>query len=221
MQRIYHIDHLDCYLQQKAQAAPYLQGFKMMDALSDFAFYQTGAVEVPVPATNSPDLDKFLAADMEQLWLYYCCGQGKDVSNRFISMPSQRTRILGVQLYTYKAAGFLQWGFNFYNSCLSVRQIDPYAVTDSDEAFPSGDPFIVYPGEKGEALECLRYMAMRQAMHDLRALELLESLAGRETVENLITEVAGGKITLTEYPRDKVFLPTLRRRVNEEIEKFS
>ena len=53
-----------------------------------------------------------------------------------------------------------------------------------------------------------------------RALELLESLVGRASVEKLIAEVAGGKITLAEYPRDKVFLPALRRRVNEEIEKF-
>ena len=215
-----HIEHLDCYLQQKGQAAPYLQGFKMMDALSDFAFYQTGAVEVPVPATNSPDLEKFLAADMEQLWLYYCCSQGKDVSNRFIAMPSQRTRMLGVQLYTYKAAGFLQWGFNFYNSRLSIRQIDPYAVTDSDEAFPAGDPFVVYPGEGGTALESLRYMNLRQAMHDLQALQLLESLAGREAVEKLIAETAGGPVTLDVYPRDKEFLPALRRKVNEAIETY-
>ena len=92
-------------------------------------------------------------------------------------------------------------------------------MTDSDEAFPAGDPFVVYPGEGGMALESLRYMNLRQAMHDLRALESLESLVGRASVEKLIAEVAGGKITLTEYPRDKVFLPTLRRRVNEEIEK--
>ena len=53
-----------------------------------------------------------------------------------------------------------------------------------------------------------------------QALESLESLVGRASVEKLIAEVAGGKITLAEYPRDKVFLPALRRRVNEEIEKY-
>lgn len=216
-----HNDHLNCYLQQKAQAAPYLQGFKMMDALSDFTFYRSGAVEVPVPSTTSPDLPLFMEANLPQLWLYYCCGQGKNVSNRFIDMPSQRTRILGVQLYLYDASGFLQWGFNFYNSQLSRRHIDPYGVTDGDEAFPAGDPFIVYPGENGEAVESLRYMNMRQAIHDLRALRLLESLVGRGPVVNLIAEMAGGTITLTEYPRGKDFLPALRQRVNEEIEKHS
>lgn len=215
-----HHDHLECYLQQRAQAAPYLEGFRMMDALSEFAFYRTGAVEIPVVATNSPDLEKFLAADMPELWMYYCCGQDRDVSNRFIAMPAARTRILGVQLYHYQVNGFLQWGFNFYNSQLSLRKIDPYAVTDSDEAFPAGDPFIVYPGEDGTAVESIRYMLMRQSMHDLRALELLETLAGRETVEKLIMEGVREPLTLTSYPKENAYLMRLRQRVNGEIEKY-
>ena len=208
-----------CKLKEKAQAQPYLEGFKMMDALSEFAFYSQGAVDYPVVATNSGDLPKFLAADMPELWLYYCCGQTKDVSNRFIAMPSARTRILGVQLYRYKVAGFLQWGFNFYNSVLSLKAIDPYRVTDADGAFPAGDPFIVYPGENGEPLESIRYMALRQAFHDLRALQLLESLAGRDTVEAIIAQGLEEELTLTRYPRNNAYLHDLRQRINAEIEK--
>ena len=210
---------LPCYLQEKGQATPYLEGFKMMDALSEFAFYEQGAVDYPVVASNSGDLPKFLGADMPELWLYYCCGQTKDVSNRFIAMPSSRTRILGVQLYRYKVAGFLQWGFNFYNSVLSQRRINPYEITDADGAFPAGDPFIVYPGENGEPLESIRYMALRQAFHDLRALQLLETLAGRDVVEAVIAEGLEKELTLTEYPRNNAYLHRLRQRVNEEIEK--
>ena len=210
---------LPCYLQEKAQVTLYLQGYKMMDALSEFSFYEQGAVEYPVVATNSHDLPKFLAADMPELWLYYCCGQTKDVSNRFIAMPSYRTRILGVQLYRYKVAGFLQWGFNFYNAVISLYHIDPFAITDGDRAYPAGDPFIVYPGEDGEPLESIRYMTLRQGLHDLRALQLLESLAGRETVEAIIAEGLEEELTLTNYPRNNVYLHDLRQRVNAEIEK--
>ena len=210
---------LPCYLQEKNQAAPYLEGFKMMDALSEFAFYEQGVVEYPVVASNSRDLPKFLAADMPEKWLYYCCSQTKDVSNRFIAMPSNRTRILGVQLYRYDISGFLQWGFNFYSSVLSLKKIDPYRVTDADGAFSAGDPFIVYPGENGEPLESIRYMALRQAFHDLRALQLLEELAGRDTVEAIIAEGLEGELTLTNYPRNNAYLHSLRQRVNEEIEK--
>ena len=210
---------LPCYLQEKAQVTPYLEGFKMMDALSEFAFYSQGAVEYPVVATNSEDLPKFLAADMPEKWLYYCCGQVKDVSNRFIAMPSARTRILGVQLYRYQVAGFLQWGFNFYNSVLSLKRINPYETADADGAFPAGDPFIVYPGEGGEPLESIRYMTLRQAFHDLRALQLLERLAGREAVEAIIAEGLEEELTLTRYPRNNAYLHDLRQRVNGEIEK--
>lgn len=214
-----HGDQLPCYLAEKQQAEPYLPGFVLMDALSDYEFYRQGVVEHPVVATNSGDLPKFLEAQVPDLWLYYCCGQQKDVSNRFIAMPSSRTRILGVQLYLYKIAGFLQWGFNFYNSQLSLRHIDPYAVTDGDGAFPAGDPFIVYPGEGGTVVESVRYMVFRQALHDLRALELLESLAGRALVKALIQENLDAAITLTCYPLENTYLPGLRARVNEEIER--
>ena len=210
---------LDTYLQEKAQVEPYIEGLPIMDALSEFEFYQTGAVEHPAVASDSDDVPKFLEAGVEDLWLYYCCGQGKDVSNIFMAMPSHRTRILGVQLYLYRIKGFLQWGFNFYNSCLSKRHIDPFAVTDADEAFQSGDAFIVYPGDGGEAWESIRYMALRQGLQDMRAMELLESMTDRETVEKLIMEGLEEPLTLKQFPRVNSYLPGLRQRINQEIEK--
>lgn len=213
------VDFIPTYLQEKAQVEPYLEGIKMMDALSHFEFYQQGAVDYPVPATNAGDLPLFLASDVPEKWVYYCCGQDKDVSNRFIAMPSARTRILGVQLYRYNINGFLQWGFNFYNSVLSRKRIDPFAVTDGCDTFQAGDPFIVYPGMDGQPLESIRFMVFRQAIQDMRALQLLEKLAGRELVEQLIAEGLEEELTLTRYPRDNAYLHILRQRVNAEIEK--
>lgn len=213
-----HGDMLETYLAQKAQVEPYIENMPIMDALSDFSFFEAGAVECPAVSTGSPDMDKFLA-NKKDLWMYYCCGPEKDGSNRFIAMPSARTRILGVQLYLYKAGGFLQWGFNFYNSQLSKKRIDPYAVTDSEESFPAGDAFVVYPGPDGDARESIRYMVLRQAMCDLRALELLESLVGREKVCSMIHEGLDEQITLMRYPHDNDYLMNLRVAVNSEIEK--
>ena len=62
-------------------------------------------------------------------------------------------------------------------------------------------------------------MTLRQGLHDLRALQLLESLAGRETVEAIIAEGLEEELTLTNYPRNNVYLHDLRQRVNAEIEK--
>ena len=95
-------------------------------------------------------------------------------------MPSARNRILGWQLYRHQIEGFLQWGYNFWFTFLSRRFIDPYAVTDSGEAFPSGDSFIVYPGENGEPVPSIRQLVFHEALQDMRALQLLESRIGRE-----------------------------------------
>lgn len=105
---------IDSYQKAKILAAPYLTEFPIIDALSDFSFYENGAVEHPIPAIDH--LEPFLAAEIPQLWTYYCVGQHRDVTNTFIAMPSSRTRILGLQLYQYKLKGFLQWAYNFYYS---------------------------------------------------------------------------------------------------------
>ena len=64
-------------------------------------------------------------------------------------MPRGRGRILGAQLWKHGAAGFLQWGFNFWYTALSKAVIDPFRVTDAGGAFPGGDGFSVYPGADG------------------------------------------------------------------------
>ena len=63
-------------------------------------------------------------------------------------------------------------------------------------------------------------MLMRQAMYDLRAMQLLESKIGREAVEAIINEDVDSKLTLANYPRTNAYLPTLRDKINREIEKF-
>ncbi len=210
-----HIDQLEDYRAAQKIVAPFLQGFHMMDALSDYDFYSTGAVEMPVCASNH--IEPFLEHHVDPLWTYYCTGQMQQVSNRFFSMPLARTRILGVQLYKFKIQGFLQWGYNFYNTQYSLEHINPYAVTDAGGAFPSGDAFVVYPGKNGKAEESLRLMAMDQAMTDLRALQKLESLAGRDFVMQLIEGELAQPITFKVYPKSAEYLIRLRNRVNEEI----
>ena len=139
------------------------------------------------------------------LWVYYCCAQSSLVPNRFFAMESARNRIMGVLMYLYGIKGFLHWGYNFYNSKFSLHPVDPYRVTHADYAFPSGDPFLVYPGP--------------DALLDLRALQLLEQLAGRAFVEELIYADAEMRpMTFRDYPRGAGYLLALRERVAAEIE---
>jgi hypothetical protein len=188
----------------------------LFDALSSFSFYQKGIVTHPVVSSNH--MEPFLEAGVKDLWAYYCCAQGVDVSNRFFAMPSYRNRILGVQLYLYEIKGFLHWGYNFYNSRYSISHINPYAITDSGESFPSGDPFLVYPGEGGKPYESIRLMILSEAMNDMRALQMLEGMTSREHVKQLIMGLAEGSITFKQYPRNSEFLVKLRAQVNKEIE---
>lgn len=155
----------------------------------------------------------FLDAGVEGLWVYYCVGGKGGASCRSISMPSARTRILGVQLYYHNIEGFLHWGYNFYNSRYSHMPLDPYQYTDSSYFTPAGDSFLVYPGHDGEAWGSLRLNAMREAIDDMRALSLFESRFGREATERLIMEGTEGELTFTHYPEGADYLIGLRERI--------
>lgn len=210
------MDHLESYRQAGAILKEHLSGFTFLDALSHYEFYKLGLVDVPVPANNR--IEPFLDAGVNPLWIYYCCGQGRDVSNRFFAMPSSRNRVLGTQLYKFGIRGFLHWGFNFWYSQHSIRPVDPFRVTDADMAFPSGDAFVVYPGPAGP-LDSIRWEVFREALQDLRALSLLDSLVGRErTLEVLEGELAE-KITFRSFPSDAGWMLGARDRINEEIRK--
>lgn len=209
-------EHLEAYQTARQEIDPYIKGFKTLDALSDYSFYERGLVEKPVPGTNH--IEPFLKAEVPGLWTYYCTAQSTEVSNRFMSMPSARNRILGVQLYKFGIEGFLQWGFNFYNSQYSLEHINPYAVTDAGSAFPSGDAFLVYPGEEKKPEESLRLMNLFHAMQDIRAMELLESMIGKDEVIKEMEKDLSEEITFKRYPTSDVWLLGFRERINDRIE---
>ena len=170
------MQHLSSYRSASDILRRHTGDIPVIDALSDFAFYEQGLVANPIPANNH--ITPFLEAGIPHLWTYYCCAQNRGVANRFFSMPSARSRILGIQLYLYDIAGFLQWGYNFWYTQNSRRRVDPFKETDAGYAFPGGDAFVVYPGPDGP-IESLRLKVIREAFQDLRALKLLESRIGK------------------------------------------
>ncbi len=148
----------------------------------------------------------------------YCCAQAAKVSNRFFAMSSVRNRMIGVQMYKYRIEGFLHWGYNFYNSALSKRSLDPYRVTDGDGAFPSGDAFTVYPGKDGKPEDSIRGEVFYMALQDMRALELLESMTSREHVMDILEEGLEKPLSFSEYPRSASYLLEMHEKVNREID---
>lgn len=205
------IKHLKRYKEAREILLSYISESKIIDALSDYEFYKTGAIKTPIVPNDK--IDVFLKNGTKNLWTYYCCEQGSEVSNRFIAMPSARNRILGLQLYKNNISGFLQWGFNFWFSQFSTKQINPYCDTQADGGFPAGDAFIVYPIENEEVVCSLRLFVFREAMQDYRALCLLEKLAGREEVLALLGDISGFKT----YPKSGEYILSLREKINRRI----
>ena len=224
-QAIFHISdepsarHFEKYAAARNLVAPLLEDFKIIDALSDYKFYESGVLPIPIPSTDH--IEPFLENSVPELWTYYCVGQSYLVSNNFFMLPSFRNRILGVQLYKYNIAGFLQWGYNFYNCYHSAYPVNPFYDTDADGTFPSGDAFVVYPGADGRPLGSLRLMVFQEALNDLRALKLLESMAGRPHVLAMIDEDLATPVTFSTYPQSDSYLLSLRAKVNAEIAKFA
>jgi hypothetical protein len=208
---------LESYQKASEIIQQYLHEFPIIDALSDYQFYEKGIVKNPIPANNY--IEPFLDHGVENLWTYYCCGQYKKVSNRFFSMPSFRNRVLGMQLYKYKLAGFLHWGYNFWYSQFSKKPIDPFKNTDANYSFPSGDAFIVYPGENGP-IESIRLEVLYEALQDVRALRLLEGYIGRNNVIELLEDKLEQEITFIEYPLDAQWYVQKREQINGEIKKW-
>lgn len=214
-----HVDHLELYSAAVSILRKHVKGFHICDALSNVDFYKSGLVSTPIPAEDH--IEPFVEAGVKPLWTYYCCGQLDKVSNRFLYMPSSRNRIMGTLLYRYDIAGFLQWGFNFYYSRHSLYPIDPFRLTDSDSAFPPGDPFMVYPGEDGTPLDSIHYEVFAQGLQDLRALRLLETKLSRKEIEAMLDRKSPEKrMSMKEYPRGEKAVLALRKMINDKIKKL-
>ncbi len=207
--------HYEIYKTEREMLEGLVPGNKIMDAMSHFEFCECGLCDNPVPITCA--VEAFQERGFQNLWCYYCCGPcDRGYSNRLMAMPSGRNRILGVQLYKYDIVGFLHWGFNFYYSQHSLRQINPFYETDADEAFQSGDSYMVYPGPDGP-IRSLRYEVFHDGLQDLRACKLLERYIGKDAVKAILDE--GCDIRFDQFPRTDDGVLAIRTRINNKLEE--
>lgn len=195
---------------------PLIGDIKILDAMSNINFYNMGLMDIPVCASDH--IEAFLEANIDELWTYYCCCQTNGVSNRFIAMPSTRTRAIGLHMYKYGIKGFLQWGYNFYYSTRSLYPINPLLTTSAGGGFPSGDSFSVYPyGD--DVLPSLRSIIFKDALQDVRLMKLAENLVGKDKIVALFENLAGCEVTFKHCPRNIDFYETLVKELKTVIEK--
>lgn len=205
-------EQLDGYIAAKNIVRAAIPDLPIIDALSHYEFYKSGAVERPVVAIDH--IQPFIDGGTKPLWGYYCCAQSVDVSNRFIAQSSYQNRAFAAPSWKHSLEGFLQWGHNFYNSQLSKRRVDPWHETDAGLAFPSGDPFSVYPGADGQPVESLRAAVFYQGLCDMRAFDFAAEKLGRGEVLRLLEH--DGEVSFAHCDR---LCANRRERVNDALEK--
>ena len=209
------LEHLEFYRAAKNSIEDLLDGYVIMDALSDYDFWKMGIVNVPIPCNDH--IKTFIENNVPNLWTYYCCGQRVNVSNRLISMPSWRNRSIGMQMYKYDIVGFLQWGYNFYNNQFSVDEIEPFTDLSGEHWVPAGDTFSVYPAPHGKVYESLRILVFHEALQDMRAMKLCESLYSKEEVVAAIEETFGQTLAFDTCAKSEATMLAIREKVNAMI----
>ena len=218
---IFHISdepnakNIQQYTASRATVIDLLEGYTVMDALSNPTFWEQGVVKTPVVSTHN--IHSFIDAGVPDLWAYYCCIQSAPISNRFFAMPGARTRCIGLQFYKYNIVGFLQWGYNFYYDQGSYSLVDPYSDSTGNYFAPSGDTYSVYPAPDGTAYESLRIAQFYDALQDVRALALCEKLCGREATLAALESLCG-EIRFDRCICDSAKMIAVRETINKMIE---
>ena len=209
-----NIKHLEFYRAAHDRVADLLEGNPICDAMNDAVYYTEGLVDHPIFHTRH--LDDYDPKVCPKIWLYYTGGE-KDTSNRKITNTAAATRAIGLHMYKYNALGFLQWAYNYYYDQLSFGFSLPNSNVNAYKLFP-GITHLCYPvneKDKKTVVPSLREKLMGEAIDDLRALKLLESMIGREATIALCEEKIG-KIDLYTIPTGEA-LRELRETVNEKI----
>lgn len=177
----------------------------VIDALSNVGFKDL--VDIPVVDVSCI---KHFVGKCDRFGGYYFCGTSKNATNRFIVHPALRTRVVGYQSYLHKLEGFLHWGFNFWKTELSRKNIDPFFVNDAGGAFPAGDAFSVYPVEGG-LLESIRLEMVSDGWQEYREVKFIEGKVGREKIEEIFDRYALWNIN--EYPLKEADYMQMRKEI--------
>ena len=210
------IKHISFYENALSVVKEELKDYVHGDALSNFDFYEKGYTKRPIVAVNSPDIDKFIE-NCNDYWAYFTNGELTDNSpNRTISVPSARNRVIGLQMYVGGAKGFLHWGYNYYYGALSRGIFNPMVDPCGYKQIP-GASYIVYPDITGEPIPSLRMKVFYEAINDYGALQLLETLIGREAVLQFIEKTVG-KVNYKYSPTNQELFD-FRQKLNDEISK--
>ncbi len=165
---------------------------KVVEAVKTTEF--KSAVDIWVPLTANyeefrQDYD-LMAEYGDDVWCYVCCVPTGHHLNRFLDIDLIKSRLLFWGISKYNLTGYLHWGLNRPPS----TDFDPFENSNTPNVefngiYPSGDAFIVYPGQD-KPLMGMRFEAQRKGAEDYELLRLLKSKnkeAYEEIMDNVVT----------------------------------
>ena len=180
--------HLEQYQRARNIVKKHLDGYMLGDAISHVELYKKGCCDTPIAVTST--IHDFIGV-CDDLWAYYTGGssmQGR--SSRVLTVPRERNRVLGVQMYYYNIKGFLHWAYNNYYGEQSKHLFNP-ALNPSGGFSMSGTSFVVYPDFNGRCLQSVRQKTFAEGLGDMRLLALLERVCGKKTCFEIIEKHFG------------------------------
>lgn len=213
-------DKIENFRAARATIADLIDPYEGVDAIygtSDAiaAYYKEGLIRCPSPET--PHVEHFCSLGVEKLWTYYCCGPTEKYSNRFIAQSSPVTRSIGMQMYKYNIHGFLHWGINYYGGGDCGGMTLPYIDQSAQNWVSAGDSFTLYPSMSGVPYESIRAVIMQEALQDIRAMQLCESLYSKEAVVAAIEDAFGKELHFDTCAQDIETMERIRETINEMI----
>ncbi len=148
----------------------------------------------------------------EEIWIYTCGFPAGFTMNRVMDLHLLVSRLPMWMCYLYDAKGFLHWGYNVYNE-------EPFESTcyyrgDPKTLLPSGNAFIVYPGDKGPWYS-IRGHLQRAGAEDFELLYQL-GLKDKEKALEIIRKVCN---TFDDYNSSADNFQAVRRELLEELEE--
>ena len=213
-------DKIENFRAARATIADLIDPYEGVDAIygtseAIAAYYHEGLIKNPSPET--PHVEHFISLGVKNLWTYYCCGPTEKFSNRFIAQSSPVTRSLGMQMYKFNVHGFLHWGINYYGGGDCGGFTLPYVDQSAQNWVSAGDSFTLYPAMNGTAYESIRAVIMQEALQDIRAMQLCESLYSHAEVVAAIEQVFGKELHFDTCAQDIDTMEAIREKINAMI----
>lgn len=176
---------------------------KVMDALSEIQYGKEHLTDTPIPLVSAAQA--YIDAGIPH-WVYYCGVPRGPWLNRFMDTPLPKIRMSGWLFYHLGAKGFLHWGFNYWHKMEREEIGDPFHDASNADwpAIPYGDPFMIYPGERGP-IDSLRWEVFAESLQDYAILQT----AGIKPEDQMLSRLK----SYADFPKSEEWIEQALQRI--------